>query len=362
MRYDNRVMIGEREVALDQPTYFIADIGSNHEGDIGRAKALVRLAAEAGADAAKFQHFLAPKIVSDYGFRHLGGQIGHQAAWDKPVVEVYRQYEFNRDWNQALADEAAAAGIAFMTTPYDEEAIRTCAPLVPAFKVGSGDITWTPSLTRIAAAGKPVLLATGAATLDDVDRAVDAILGQIRQIVLMQCNTNYTGSVDNFRYQNLRVLRTYALRWPGMVLGLSDHTSGHAAVLGAVALGARVIEKHFTDDNARAGPDHSFAMNPASWREMVVRTRELELALGDGSKRIEANERDTVVVQRRCLRLCADRPAGHKLAADDLDALRPAPDGALAPFRQDDVIGRALKVDKPAGDALYAHDLEGLDA
>ncbi len=362
MRYDNRVMIGGREVALDRPSYFIADIGSNHEGDIERAKALIWLAAEAGADAAKFQHFLAPRIVSDYGFRQLGGQLGHQAAWKKPVVEVYRQYEFNRDWNQTLADEAARAGITFMTTPYDDEAIETCAPLVPAFKVGSGDITWTDSLARIARSGKPVLLATGAATMEDVERAVDTILSETRQIVLMQCNTNYTGSAENFRHQNLRVLQTFEMRWPGMVLGLSDHTPGHATALGAVALGARVIEKHFTDDNDREGPDHGFAMNPATWREMVARVRELEAALGDGIKRIEANEKETIVVQRRCLRLCAGRKAGHVLGADDLEALRPAPAGALPPYRLGDVVGRALTVDKPAGDALYAQDVDGLDA
>ena len=121
----------------------------------------------------------------------------------------------------------------------------------------------------IAQKGKPVLLATGAATMEDVERAVATVLAYNRKLVLLQCNTNYTGSLENFRFINLRVLETYTIRYPHMVLGLSDHTPGHSAVLGAIALGARVIEKHFTDDNRRIGPDHSFAMNPRTWREMI---------------------------------------------------------------------------------------------
>ena len=132
-------------------------------------------------------------------------------------------------------------------------------------------------------------MATGASNLADVQRAVDAILPINPELVLMQCNTNYTADDDNFNHIHLRVLETYHQIWPELILGLSDHTPGHATVLGAVALGARVIEKHFTLDNSLTGPDHAFSMNPATWREMVERTRELELALGDGQKRVEGN-------------------------------------------------------------------------
>ena len=145
--------------------------------------------------------------------------------------------------------------------------------------------------------------------MEEVQRAVDEILRINPQLVLMQCNTNYTASLDNFRHINLRVLRTYAELFPSAVLGLSDHTPGHATVLGSVALGARVIEKHFTDDNRREGPDHPFSMNPQSWREMVERTRELENALGSTQKFVADNEQETVVVQRRCLRATRARSA-----------------------------------------------------
>jgi N-acetylneuraminate synthase len=201
------------------------------------------------------------------------------------------------------------------------------------------------------------MLATGASSMEDVERAVNAITDCNPQIVLMQCNTNYTGSLENFHFVNLRVLSTYAAKWPGMILGLSDHTPGHATVLGAVALGARVVEKHFTDDNHRPGPDHAFSMTPATWREMVDRSRELEASLGDGIKRVEGNEKETVVLQRRCLRMTGAREAGHVLGIADLEALRPAPVGALEPYRLEEMIGRPLQKAKGVGEALYIEDL-----
>jgi sialic acid synthase SpsE len=351
MRYSPRLMIGEREIALDRPTYFIADIAANHDGDLDRAKDLIWRAKEAGADAVKFQHFLAEKIVSDLGFRQLGGQIAHQAAWQKSVFEVYRQYSLNRDWDLTLVATARDAGIDWMTTPYDREATDAVADLLLAFKIGSGDVTWLESIEHIASKGKPVLLATGASALVEVERAVDAVLKHNPQLCLLQCNTNYTGSLENLRFVNLRVLQSYAVHWPGLPLGLSDHTPGHATVLGAIALGARVVEKHFTDDCTRVGPDHGFSMTPGTWRE-------LEAALGDGIKRIEENERDSAVVQRRCLRLARDLNAGAVIRREDLVALRPAPKGSFAPWEVDAVVGQRLRHAGEKGAALRAADLE----
>ena len=357
MNYDTSVIIGGHRIERGAPTYFVADVASNHDGDEARAHELIHLAKDAGADAVKFQHFLARHIVSDRGFRALGSQVSHQAAWSKPVYEVYEQYELPRDWTPALARTAAEAGIDFLTTPYDVPAIELVDDYVPAYKIGSGDITWTDLISAVASRGKPVLLATGASTMRDVERAVGSALEQNRALVLMQCNTNYTGSLENFGYVNLAVLNAFAERWPGLPLGLSDHTPGHATTLGAVALGACVVEKHFTDDNNREGPDHPFSMNPRTWRGMVERARELEHALGDGIKRIEANERETAVVQRRCLRFTRDLPAGTRLCADDLEALRPAPPGGLEPYRLDEAIDRTLARDRAAGEALTMQDL-----
>lgn len=358
MDYDNSVFVNHREVAIDKPAYFVADVASSHDGDLERAKALIWLSKEAGADAVKFQHFKAEKIVSDVGFRSLGGQASHQATWSKPVFEVYKQYECNRDWNDELVATAAKAGVDFMTTPYDTDAVDQLDAHLPAYKIGSGDITWVDFIEYVAKRGKPIFVASGASNIDDVSRAVDAVLKHNRQLVLMQCNTNYTGSLGNLRYINLRVLQTYAIKYPGMVLGLSDHSPGHASVLGAIALGARVIEKHFTDDCSREGPDHGFSMDPKTWREMVDRSRELEASLGDGVKRVEQNERDTVVLQQRCLRLTRDIDAGEVLREGDLEALRPAPTGAARPYELGRAVGARLNVARRRGDALMVADLE----
>ncbi len=359
MKYDHSLSLNGRPVGPGEPAYFVADIAANHDGDLERAKALIWACKEAGADAAKFQHFLARNIVSDRGFRDLGAQLSHQAAWSKPVFEIYEDYECSRDWNQALVDTCREAGIDFMTTPYDSAAIDAFAGAVAAFKIGSGDITWTESVERIAATGKPVLMATGASSMEDVERAVAAVLAHNPQLCLMQCNTNYTGELENFRYINLNVLKSFAAKYPGMVLGLSDHTPGHATVLGAVALGASVIEKHFTDDPGREGPDHRFSMSPGAWREMVERSRELEFALGDGIKRVEDNEADTALVQRRCIRAKSDIAAGTVLTEDHLECLRPAPDDALPPYRLAELVGRELRREKRRGEAFHDSDLAG---
>ena len=352
MRYDHEFSIGDRKIGLNEPTYFIADIASSHDGELFRAKDLIWLAKEAGADCAKFQHFLARDIVSDEGFRSLGGQMAHQAAWKQSVYDIFEKYQTPRDWTDELVAESKKADIDFMTTPYDLAAIDLVDKHLKAWKIGSGDIGWNQFIEEVCSRGKPVFLATGAADMEDVERAVDAALMKTRELCLMQCNTNYTGSLENFANVNLNVLRAFALKYPGMPLGLSDHTPGHAAVLGAVTLGACAVEKHFTDDNNRDGPDHPFSMNPQSWRDMVERTRELELALGDGVKRIEANEHDSAVVQRRCLRATRDLAAGETITDADLVALRPRPEGSVEPFEQDLVVGQPLNAAVNKGAAL----------
>ena len=344
--------IGKREIGEHFPTYFIADISANHDGDLERARALIHLAAESGADAAKFQNFRAEKIVSERGFQSMGGQLSHQARWKKSVTQVYREASLPFEWTETLKRECDAAGIDYFSTPYDFGAVEMLDPYVPAYKIGSGDITWTEMLEAVAAKKKPVILATGASDMREVQEAVETILRTNSQLGLMQCNTNYTGSLENFRHIHLNVLKAYAVMFPGVVLGLSDHTPGHATVLGAVALGARLMEKHFTDDTSREGPDHPFSMTPASWREMVDRTRELECALGLAVKRVAENEKQTVVVQRRCLRAAHDLAEGTVLEREMIDVLRPAPPDAIKPYDLPLALGARLRNSVPAGEAL----------
>jgi N-acetylneuraminate synthase len=349
--------IGNHTISPDSPTYFIADISANHDGDLDRAKMLIRMAKEAGADAAKFQNFRAPKIVSDYGFKHMNSQVSHQAKWKKSVFEVYSDASLPFDWTPILKEECDKVGIDYFSSPYDFEAVDYLDPFVPAHKIGSGDVDWLEMLAYIAQKGKPVLLATGAASIGEVQRAVHTILPINPQLVVMQCNTNYTAEAVNFDHINLRVLNAYQVMFPQVVVGLSDHTHGHATVLGAVALGARVIEKHFTDDNKRVGPDHPFSMTPATWREMVDRTRELERALGSADKSIADNEKDTSVVQRRCLRAARDIQPGETLTREMIDVLRPATPGAIKPSDLDLVMGTKVLKAMPAGREIRWTDL-----
>ncbi len=334
--------IAESPVGDGHATYFIADIAANHDGSLERAKQLIRLAAAAGADAAKFQHFRAEKIVSDFGFRSLGTQRSHQAKWRESVFEVYREASVPWEWTPELKAACDQAGIEFLSTPYDFEAANMLDPYVQAFKIGSGDITWLELLEHIARKKKPVILSTGASNIEDVRRACDALTSICPRFALLQCNTNYTGEADNLDHIHLNVLRSYRQVFPNAVLGLSDHTHGHSAVLGAVALGASIIEKHFTDDIEREGPDHMFAMTPVEWREMVARTRELEQALGSADKYVSDNEKETIILQRRCLRAARDLLAGKRLERSDIEVLRPAPHDAIPPHEIDRIIGRRL--------------------
>lgn len=331
-----------RKIGGNEPAYFIADIGANHDGKLARAIKLIHEAARAGADAAKFQNFTAPKIVSDTGFKALG-KTAHAAKWDKTVYQVFQECEINPDWTPRLKEECDKAKIDYFSTPYDFESADMLEPYVEIYKIGSGDITWHEFIAYIAKKAKPVILSTGASNMQEVAYAVAEVIKHNSKLILLQCNTNYDTGTAKFKHVNLNVLKTYQQLWPELILGLSGHSPGHSSVLGAVALGSKIIEKHFTDDTGRPGPDHSFAMNPDAWREMVDRTRELEAALGDGEKKVEANEAETVVVQRRCLRAARDITASEVIKKQDIAILRPAPDNSIPPYEIENLLGKKCR-------------------
>jgi sialic acid synthase SpsE len=351
------IEIQGRKVGPSHPTYFIADIAANHDGDLKRAVELIRLAKLAGADAAKFQNFRAPKIVSDYGFKNLGERLSHQAAWKKSVFEVYEDAAVPFEWTPTLKDACDEFGIHYFSSPYDHEAIEMLDPYVPAYKAGSSLISWPQAIVRMAEFGKPVLIATGDSNLDDVKRTMDMVSKVNKQLVLMQCNTNYTAAESNYDHLHLNVLKTYAQLWPDAILGLSDHTQSAAPVVGAVALGARVIERHFTDSNDREGPDHKFALNPENWAHMVAEVRILERALGSSEKFVAENEKDTYIVQRHCLRVSRDVKKGETFSEDMLEVLRPATPGALMAWDIPHVLGKKAVADLPYGKELRSSDL-----
>ncbi len=348
----------EFRTKFGEKTYFIADIAANHDGDLTRAKMLIEKAKEAGANAAKFQHFQARNIVSDAGFRNLESKKSHQSTWKESVFEVYEKASLPREWTAELFNHCKSYEIDFMSSPYDFESVDLLDEFVDIYKIGSGEITWLEEIDYICKKGKPIILATGASTMKDVSEAVNLIMQNNVDLVLMQCNTNYTGSNENFAYLNLNVLKTYSVNFPDLVLGLSDHTEGCISVLGAVTLGARVIEKHFTDDNGREGPDHAFSLDPINWHQMVQSVKTLELALGDGIKRVEANERETVIIQRRGLRFTQNLSKGTVLNRKHLSILRPSPANSYKANELDLVIGRTLKTDVFESQDVLANFLE----
>lgn len=348
----NKIKIGNQTISdVDKPLYFIADIGANHDGDLNRAYKLIELAKEAGADAAKFQNFIASKIVSKKGFEEMNTKLSHQANWKKSVYEVYEDASLSREWTSLIKNKCDEVGIEYFTSPYDFESVDAVDNYVNVYKIGSGDITWSEILHYISNKGKPILIATGASNLSDIERAMSILNDYNNPVVLMQCNTNYTANKENFKYVNLNVLKYYSQKFPQNVLGLSDHTLGHETVLGSIALGARFIEKHFTDDNHRDGPDHKFAMNPKTWRDMVDASNNLFFALGDGVKRVEENEKQTVVAQRRALRFANDLKKGEIVRHEDLVAVRPRHAEGFDPYEILNVLGKRLMKD------VYRDDL-----
>ena len=321
---------------------FIADIAANHDGELDRALSLIELAAESGANIAKFQHFRAETIVSPRGFADLGENASHQRTWRESVFETYRKYALPYEWTEALAGRCAQVGIEFMSTPYDFEAVDLLAPLVQSLKIGSGDLNWHEFLSYVAEVGKPMIIATGASTWDEVVSAVGTVEGHQVPLTVMQCNTNYTGDQGNDAFLNLRALTEYRRAFPGCAIGLSDHTKGDAPIQLAVALGATVFERHFTDDSSRPGPDHAFSMEPGEWRSMVNMARAAQEILGTGRKRVEENEASARVVQRRAIRYSSNLGPGTRLERKDLLVTRPCPDGAMDASQVHAVLGNVL--------------------
>jgi len=338
-----KIKLGRTLVSNNSKTYFIADIAANHDGSLSRAKKLIRLCAKAGANAAKFQHFKAETIVSDLGFKKIG-KLAHQAKWKKSVFDIYKGASINNYWNKELKKECVKNGIDFMTSPYDLSYVDSVNKYICAYKIGSGDITWHQIIKKISQKGKPVILATGASNLSEVIKAVKVIKKINKKIILMQCNTNYTYNEKNFNFINIKVLEQFKKVFKkNVILGLSDHTEGHTTVLGAVVLGAKVIEKHFTDNNFRSGPDHKFSMNPISWKKMVDETSRLEKSLGNGKKRVEKNEFQSLIVQRRALRANFDLKKGDLIRKEMIIPLRPCPKNSLKPYEYYKIEGKRLK-------------------
>ena len=351
------ITINNKKIGEGHPVYIIAEVGSNFDGSLGRVKMLAKLAKECGADAYKIQNFLSSKLVSPKGFD--GFKVSHQAAWEKPVAQVYKEAEFPREWLREVADYCKSINIDFISSPYDFEAVDELEKVgVPAYKIGSGEIDNLEFLRYVAQKQKPIIVATGAASLEEVKQAVSTIRATgNQQIILLQCVTNYPSMLVD---ANLKTMQTLQKEF-GVEVGLSDHTVGKegggddpldgiTAPIAMVAMGGVIIEKHFTDDSKRKGNDHSFAMNVDTFKKMVDGMRMMEKALGDGQKRVLDSEKETIIIQRRGIYAKQEIKEGEEVTYDKIEFLRPAL--YLRPPKVDTILGKKAKYTIEAGSPI----------
>lgn len=333
-----RVKIGNRWVGDGEPCFVIAEAGANHNRDLGMGKELIDVAAEAGADAVKFQTYSAETLYSRQTprFSYLEG-VSDQSTWD-----LIKSIELPRDWQGELAAHAAKRGIPFLSTPFDHAAIDELAALgVPAYKIASFEIVDVELIGAAAARGRPMVISTGLATYEDIADAVAACAAAgNRDVVLLQCASLYPAPPARM---NLRAIETMRRAF-GVPVGLSDHSRGIHVATAAVALGACAIEKHFTLDRSLPGPDHPFASEPGELRELVRQIRDVEAALGDGLKLgpVSDEEREMHQKARRSLIAAREIPKGAVIDRSMITVKRPG--FGIRPKFVDLVVGRVAKV------------------
>ena len=345
------VEIGGRGIGDGAPPFLIAEVGVNHNGSPETALRLVDAAAVAGADAVKFQTFSAEALATARAplaeYQRRGSASGSQ-------LEMLRALELPREALRAARDRAVELAITFLSTPFDLPSVQLLADLgVPAYKVGSGDLTNLILLRAVAARRRPLIVSTGMATLAEVEAAVAAVRAAgDPPLILLHCTSAYPAAAAD---ANLRAMATLRERF-GVPVGYSDHTLGVATAIAAVALGAAVVEKHLTLDRSLSGPDHAASLEPAEFAEMAAGLRDAHAALGDGRKEPRSGEADTTLASRRSLVAARAVKAGAPIAAGDIDARRPA--GGISPMRLDEVVGRRAARDLVPGAQLHAKDLD----
>lgn len=329
--------IGGRLVGPGRPCLVIAEAGVNHNGSLELALRLVQAAAAAGAEAVKFQTFRAQEVATA-----AAPKAQYQLARTEPgqsQLEMLERLELSRDDHLALMARCRELGLMFLSTPFDARSVDLLDSLgLPAFKVPSGEITNLPLLAHIAAKGRPVILSTGMSSLEEVRRAVTILQeGGARGIALLHCVSNYPAQPQDV---NLRAMATMAQAF-GLPVGYSDHTLGIEVALAAVALGACIVEKHFTLDRNLPGPDHAASAEPEELKALGRGVRMVEAALGHGRKEPAASEADTRRVARRSLVAAVDIPAGAAIAPTMIAIKRPG--SGLAPERLPEVLGRRAR-------------------
>jgi N,N'-diacetyllegionaminate synthase len=334
---------------MNQSCYIIAEAGVNHNGSLETAKLLIDVAADAGADAVKFQTFKAEQLVTSTAvkadYQKSSGETGESQQ------TMLRKLELSDAAHLELIDHCRLRGIQFLSTAFDPDSAGFLASLsLPFAKIPSGEITNLPHLRQTARCGCPIILSTGMATLGEVEAALEVLVaeGIAREaITVLQCHTDYP---TKFEDANLRAMQTMAAAFPGVRIGYSDHTLGIEAPIAAVAMGACLIEKHFTLDRTLPGPDHAASLEPAELKAMVCAIRNIELALGHGRKEPSASECKIKQVARKSIAASRTIACGEILSPDNLSAKRPG--SGISPMRWDELIGKPAKRDYAADELI----------
>jgi N-acetylneuraminate synthase/sialic acid synthase len=347
-----RLTIDGVEIHDGADCYVIAEIGHNHQGSVGQAKAMFTVVKDCGANAVKLQKRSNRTL---YTHEFFDQPYDNEFSFGETYGEHREALELGREDYVELQRYARELGITFFATPFDFESADFLAELdMPAYKFASADVVNTPLLRHVAAFGKPMLLSTGGASIEDVDRAVEAVWPINEEIAVLQCTAAYPCETEDL---NLQVITTLRERYPEFVIGLSDHQNGISMALVAYMLGARVIEKHFTLNHAWKGTDHAFSLMPEGLRKLVRDLRRVPVALGDGVKRPLPVEAKPLEKMGKKLVAARDLGDGHVLTSADVAIKSPA-DGGLPPYELDRIVGMRLRRALRADENVVLADLE----
>ena len=346
------LIVNGRRIADDEPAYVLAEIGHNHQGELEKAKELIHAARECGVDAVKLQKRDNRRLFTRAFY---DSPYDNENSFGRTYGEHREALELGKaDWFE-LSRYAREEGLAFVAAAFDEPSADFLAELgVDAFKFASGDLSNTPFLRYVASFGTPLFLSTGGGTLEDVDRAVDAIATVNTKLCVLHCTASYPAEVDDLNLSVIAVLRE---RYPDFVIGLSDHHNGIAMAPVAFMLGARAFEKHFTLNHAWKGTDHAYSLMPDGMRRFVRDLHRVPAALGDGVKRRLPSEERPLQKMGKKLVAARDLRAGHVLGAEDLEARSPA-DGGLPPYELDRLLGGVLRRPLSAQEDVALEDVE----
>lgn len=341
----NQITIGDHDIGNDCPTFVIAEAGSNHNGDLDTARELIEAAADAGADGVKFQTFRAEDLyVED------SGSVEYLED-NRSIFEIVEEMEMPYEWIPRLHEWCQECGVEFMSTPFDENSAAELEPYVPAFKVASYTMSHHPFLRHLAKMEKPIIMSTGAQEFEEVRESVEVLRAEgVSELALLQCVAAYPTPIKSI---NVRVVDLYKEEFD-VVAGLSDHTMDPiTAPTTAVALGAGVVEKHFTLDKEMEGPDHRFALNPEDLGSMINAIRETEEALGSGEKTVLDVENELYDVARRSIQAMMDIEAGSVLSKRNIAVLRSGNRSqGLHPKFYEELLGRKTNSFIPAGNGI----------